>query len=168
MSLLDIIIIAIVVSFTLVSAAWGVIRQVIAVGGLIVGILLASALDTTVAGWLGFLNNPPVAKGVAFVGIVLIVSAAASIVASILYFVSGLLFLGLFDHLLGAMLGFVQGVLMIGVFLVAALTISPDWTQQQLAQSFLANQAVGALTSLTLLLAPQELKDLVQNARNRI
>ncbi len=168
MSLLDIIIIAIVIAFTLVSAVWGVIRQVIAVGGLLFGIWLGSIFNTPVAGFLGFLNNPQVAKGVAFVGIVLLVSAAASVVASILYFVSGLLFLGLFDHIMGAALGFIQGVLMIGIFLVAALTIFPDWTQQQLAKSFLANKVVGALTSLALLAAPQDLKDIVQNARNHL
>jgi hypothetical protein len=54
---------------------------------------------------------------------------------------------------------------MIGVFLIGAMTIWPDWSQQQLAQSFLANHLVGFLTAIPLLPAPQDLKDLIEKAR---
>lgn len=168
MSALDVILIGIILSFTLVSAVWGVIRQVIALGGLVVGIWLASVVNVSVANSLTFVNNPSVAKGLAFVLVVLGVSLVASLVASILYFVTGLLFLGWLDHVLGAVLGFVQAILMSGIFLVAALTIFPDWTQQQLNQSSLANQLAGTLTSLTLLLAPQDLKQIVEQARTHL
>lgn len=165
MSLLDIIIITVLISFTLVSAAWGFIRQVIAVGGLIAGIWLAGMFGNTLANSFGFLNNPQTAKGVAFVVIVLVVSGIASAAASVVYFVAGLLFLGLLDHFLGAVLGFVQGILMIGVFLIGTMTIWPDWSQQQLNQSFLANHLVGFLTTLPLMSAPQELRDLIEKVR---
>ncbi len=165
MSILDIIVIGIVISFTLVSALWGVVRQMIALAGLVLGIFLAGALNAPLAGALGFINNPSVAKGIAFVFVVVVISGLASLVASILYFVTGLLFLGLLDHMLGAVLGFFQGVLALGVFFVAMLTIFPEWTTQQLGQSFLANQLIGALTTLTLVLAPPELKDIVERAR---
>ena len=168
MSLLDLIIISILVFCTLISAAWGFIRQVIAVGGLLIGIWLAGTFDTTVAGSLGFITDPKLAKGVAFVIIVLVVSAIASIIASVLYFMAGLLFLGLFDHLLGAFLGFIQGVLFVGIFLVATLTIWPDWTKQQLAQSTIADKVVDPLTSVTLVLAPQDLKDFIQHLHQQI
>ena len=165
MSLLDIIIIAVLISFTLISAAWGFIRQAIAVAGLVAGIWLAGLFGNTLANTLGFLDNPQAAKGLAFVIIVLVVSGIASAAASVLYFVSGLLFLGLLDHFLGAVLGFVQGILMTGVLLVGAMTIWPDWSQQQLNQSFLANHLVGFLTALPLVPAPQELKDLIEKVR---
>ena len=165
MSILDIITIGIVISFTLVSAAWGLIRQVIAVGGLFIGLWLGGVLNPTVAGWLGFVNDPAVAKGLAFVIVVLVVSTLASVIASVLYFVAGLLFLGWLDHVLGAFLGFIQGIVMLGVFLVAALSLFPDWTHQQLTQSFLANQMVGPLTSLALVVAPQDLKHIIEQAR---
>ncbi len=168
MSLLDIIIIAVLISFTLVSAAWGFIRQVIAVGGLIAGIWLAGIFGNTLANSFGFLDNPQAARGLAFVVIVLVVSGIASAAASVVYFVSGLLFLGLLDHFLGAILGFVQGILMTGVFLVGAMTIWPEWSQQQLNQSFLANHLVGFLTALPLLPAPQELKDFIEKARSLV
>jgi membrane protein required for colicin V production len=166
MSILDIIIIAVLISFTLVSAAWGFIRQIIAVGGLIAGIWLAGMFGGSLANSFGFLNNPQAAKGLAFVVIVLVVSGIASAAASVIYFVAGLLFLGLLDHVLGAVLGFVQGVLMIGVFLIGAMTLWPEWSQQQLNQSFLANHLVGFLTTLPLMSAPQDLKDFIEKARS--
>lgn len=168
MSLLDIIIIAVLISFTLVSAAWGFIRQLIAVGGLIAGIWLAGIFGNTLANSFGFLDNPQAARGLAFVVIVLVVSGIASAAASVVYFVSGLLFLGLLDHFLGAILGFVQGILMTGVVLVGVMTIWPEWSQQQLNQSFLANRLVGFLTALPLLPAPQELKDFIEKARSLV
>jgi membrane protein required for colicin V production len=168
MSLIDLIIIAIVISFTLVSAAWGFIRQVIAVAGLVAGIWLAGLFSTTLANAFGFLNNPQAAKGLAFVVIVLVVSGIASAAASVLYFVAGLLFLGLLDHFLGAVLGFIQGILVCGVLLIGAMAIWPDWSAQQLNGSFLANRMVGFLTALPLLPAPQELKDLIENVRSLV
>lgn len=166
MSLLDILIIAVLISFTLVSAAWGFVRQIIAVGGLVAGIWLAGMFGSSLANSFGFLNNPQAAKGLAFVVIVLVVSGIASAAASLVYFVAGLLFLGLLDHVLGAFLGFVQGILMIGVFLIGAMTLWPEWSQQQLNQSFLANQLVGFLTTLPLMAAPQDLKDFIEKARS--
>lgn len=164
MSFLDILIISLVVSFSLVGAVWGVIRQVIALGGLLVGIWLASTFNSNVAAMLGVINNPQVARGVAFILIVIGVSFVASLIASILYFVVGLLFLGWLDHLLGAGLGFIQGLLSVGIVLVGLLTLSPDWTQQQLAQSFLADKVASGLTGLTLLPAPPELKEIIERA----
>lgn len=168
MSLLDIIIIGVLISFTLISAAWGFIRQVIALGGLIVGIWLAGVFGTSLANAFGFLNNPQAAKGLAFVVIVLVVSGIASAAASIIYFVAGLLFLGLLDHFLGALLGFIQGILMVGVILIGVMTIWPEWSQQQLSQSFLANQLAGFLTAVPLLTAPQELKDFIEKVRSLV
>ncbi len=154
-------IIALVLAFTLVSAAWGVIRQAIAVGGLIFGLILAANLSEPISKWFGFINNPQVARGVVFILIVVIISSIASAIATVLYFVSGLLFLGLFDHLLGAFLGFVQGVLAVGILLIAGLLIFPDWMNQQLNVSVIANKLVQPVSDLALLVAPQDLKDLI-------
>ncbi len=162
MSLLDIIIIVLIIAFTIAGGAWGLIRQAIAVGGLIVGLILAGQLSPSLAPALGFINNPPVAKGLAFVAIVILVSIIASVLASVLYFAAGLLFLGLFDHLLGAVLGFIQGWLAVGVGLVAGVELFPAWTLEQLQLSFLANKVFGVVSGLALLFAPQELKDAIK------
>ena len=104
----------------------------------------------------------------AFVGIVMMVSAIASVAASILYFVAGLLFLGIFDHLFGAFLGLVQGVIMIGVFMVAAITFFPEWTQAQSAHSLFAHYLVGFFTSISLVFAPAELRQIIEQALFRL
>lgn len=161
MSTLDIIILTILISFTVASALWGIIRQVIAIAGLIIGILLAGAYSDQFAGIFGFINNPQAAKGLAYVLIVALVSALASTLASILYFVAGLLFLGVVDHALGAFLGLVQGVIVAGVFLVAALSVAPDWTQSQLATSQFSGHLSGFLTNVALLPAPLDLKEFI-------
>ena len=162
MSLIDIIIIAVVIGFTVASAAWGFVRQIIAVGGLILGLVLAGQFSPQLAPSLAFIDNPVVARGVAFIIIVITVSLICSIIASILYFAMGLLFLGWLDALLGAALGFIQGWLAIGVGLVGAAVIFPDWTLQQLQQSFLADKIFFVVSNLALLFAPQDLKNLIQ------
>lgn len=164
MSLLDIIIIAVLISFTAVSAFWGMTREVIAVAGLVVGIIVAGIIDDTVAQNLTFINDQNVARGVAFVGIVIVFSMIASIIASILYFFIGLLFLGPLDHLLGAGLGFIQGILAVGVIMVGTLVIFPSWTQDQLQQSTIANAIVGPLSSVAVIFAPDALKNAVEVA----
>jgi membrane protein required for colicin V production len=164
MSTLDILMAVVLVVCILASAFWGAIRQVIAVGGLLVGLWLAGAYNEQVAGYLSFLNDSQAQRGLAFVLIVVLVSVVASAIASVLYFVSGLLFFGVFDHLAGAVLGLFQGVIMMGVFLVGTITLFPQWSQQQLNQSIIANHLAGGFTSLALLVAPPELKATIQQA----
>jgi membrane protein required for colicin V production len=167
MSLLDLILIGIVISFTLVSAAWGVVRQGIAIAGLVLGLIFAGQLSEPLSKALGFIDNPAAARGVAFLIIVIGFSLTASIIASILYFVVGLLFLGPLDHLLGALLGFIQGILAIGVFLVGGMLIAPDWMTQQLQTSVIAEKLVKPMTDLALLVAPSDLKDMIQTRMPR-
>lgn len=164
MSVLDIIIIAVLISFTAVSAVWGMTREIIAVGGLIVGIVVAGILDEAVANDLAFITDPTVARGVAFVLIVLVFSLLSSVIASILYFLIGLLFLGPLDHFLGAALGLIQGMLAVAVILVGAVVIFPTWTQDQLHQSVISNNLVGPLSSAAVIFAPAPLKNAVEVA----
>ncbi len=168
MSILDIMIIAVVIGFTLISAMWGMVREVIAVLGLIAGLLLAGQLSPQFATSLGFISDPVVARGAAFVIIVIAVSVVASVVASILYFGIGLLFLGWLDALLGAGLGFIQGILASGVILVGIALISPVWAVEQLNQSSLVNKVFGTVSALALLFAPADLKEPIQAVANQI
>jgi membrane protein required for colicin V production len=168
MSVLDIILISVVVAFTVVSAAWGLVRQVIALGGLILGLVLAGSFSQQLAPALGFISDPVVARGAAFVIIVVGVSLIASTIASVLYFMVGLLFLGWLDALLGAVLGFIQGWLATAVILVGAVFFFPTWTLEQLQQSILASKVFGALAAIALLFAPPQLKDVIQTVSNQL
>jgi membrane protein required for colicin V production len=162
MSVLDIIIIAVVIGCTVTSAAWGLVRQVIAVGGLILGLVLAGMFSPQLANVLGFVNDPVLARGVAFVIIVVVIGLIASVIASVLYFMVGLLFLGWLDALLGAALGFLQGWLLVGVLMVGGVVFFQTWMSEQLQQSLIANKVFGILSQLALIFAPEDLKKLIE------
>ncbi len=168
MSLLDIILVVMFISIVVAASGWGVIRPAIVLGGVMVGIVLAGILNPVLSGLFAFRNNPEEAKGLAFLLVVLVITFAATIVASVVRFVAGLLLLGMLDRALGAVVGLVLGVILTGVFLVAALTIFPGWTSPQLAQSTIANRVVEGFTGVALLVAPQDLKDVIQRARTNI
>ncbi|NWJ96828.1 MAG: CvpA family protein [Chloroflexi bacterium] len=168
MNILDILVIAIVIGFTIASAAWGLIRQVIALGGLILGMVLAGMFSSQLANLLGFVSDPVIARGVAYMIIIIGVSLIASVIASVLYFMANLLFLGWLDALLGAALGFLQGWLAVGVLLVGAVVFFQTWTTEQLQQSFIASKVFGLLSQLALIFAPEDLKSLFRLTSNKL
>lgn len=105
--------------FFLLGLYWGLIRQVLSIVGLVVGVAAAGRFGPEVAGWLSsFIADPLLAGAIGFLGVLLLVSAAASLAASALRVFVGLLFLGWLDHLLGGVLGLVQAVLAAAVLLV--------------------------------------------------
>ena len=129
--------------FTGLGFYWGLIRQVLAIVGLVVGVAAAGRYGPDVGIWLSsFVTDPLVAGLLGFLGVFCLVSATASLIASILRFFAGLLFLGLFDHLLGGLLGLLQAVLAAAVLLIALVTFPlPAWastvTESLLAAPFL-------------------------------
>lgn len=116
--------------FTLLGLYWGLIRQVLAVVGLVVGVIVAGRTSPEVTIWLSsFWPDPITAGAVAFFGILFLVSALASLVASVLRMFVGLLFLGWLDHVLGAVLGLIQAVLAGAIMLMAMVTFPlPLWS----------------------------------------
>lgn len=108
---------------------WGIIRQVLAVVGLIVGIMVAGRYGATVADWLSsFVTDPVVAGALGFLGLVMLVSSIASFIASILHSFVGLLFLGWLDHLLGGLLGLLQAGIACAILVVAMVNFPlPLW-----------------------------------------
>jgi membrane protein required for colicin V production len=149
---LDYVILIVAGASTILGIYWGLIRQVLAIVGLLVGVALAGRYGPDVAVWLGsFIDDPAVAGVIGFIAVMLLVSAAASLIASLLRIFAGLLFLGLFDHLLGGVLGFAQAMLVIAAMLVAMVTFPlPLWSDaigdSTLAAPFL--QFSGILTPM--------------------
>jgi membrane protein required for colicin V production len=116
--------------FTLLGIYWGLIRQLLSLVGLVVGVGMAGRYGPEVANWLSsFIADPTVAGAIGFLAVLLLVSAAASVIASLLRIFVGLLFLGWLDHLLGGLLGLVQAVLA-GAALVLGMAAFPlpAWT----------------------------------------
>ncbi len=116
--------------FMILGMYWGLIRQVLAIVGLIVGVGMAGRFGPDVAGWLSsFIAEPEIAGVVGFVAVLVLVSAITSLIASLLRIFAGLLFLGWIDHLLGGVLGLVQAVLAGTALLIGLVAFpSPAWS----------------------------------------
>jgi membrane protein required for colicin V production len=138
--------------FVILGVYWGLIRQVLAIAGLIVGVAMAGRYGPGVAAWLSsFISNPELAGVIGFAAVLLLVSAVASLIASLLRIFAGLLFLGWIDHLLGGVLGLAQAVLAGAALLIGLLAFpSPAWSAavdgSALAVGLL--RTAGALTAL--------------------
>ncbi len=137
--------------FVGLGAYWGLIRQVIAVVGLVVGVALAGRYGPLVALWLSsFIADPGAAGAAGFLGVLLLVSATASLVASLLRLFVGLLFLGWLDHLLGGLLGLAQALLAAAALVLVMHAYPLSLWSEALRASVLA----GPLLRLSVIYAP--------------
>lgn len=133
------------------GAYWGLIRQVIAVVGLVVGVALAGRHGPLVAMWLSsFIADPGAAGAVGFLSVLLLVSATASLAASLLRLFVGLLFMGWLDHLLGGLLGLVQALLAAAALVLVMHAYPLSLWSEALRASALA----GPLLRLSAIYAP--------------
>ena len=141
MNSLDITIIVVIGLCTLLGTYWGVIRQVLALGGLVAGIAIAGRNYQSVADILAGIAPsaaPNMLNLIAYLLLMFLVSLAVSVVATVLRLFVGLLFLGWLDHALGAFLGFVQGALVITVLLAALVALPSGGLTEQVDNSRLA------------------------------
>jgi membrane protein required for colicin V production len=134
--------IAIAIALALATAVgyyWGLLRQVIALSGLLVGVLAARRLGPTVGGWLtSFLGDDRLATALGFGLVLLAVGALSSLVASALRLYVGLLFLGRADHGLGAGLGLFKALLSCALLLALLASGGESW------QAWVLESRVGA------------------------
>jgi membrane protein required for colicin V production len=123
MNSIDTSIIVVVLLFGVLGIYWGFIRQVLALAGLIAGVVFASRYGANVADALSsFITNDMLARALGFIIVLVGVSSAASLLATLLRRFVGLLFLGWLDHLIGGLLGVLQGLLACTVILLIAAT----------------------------------------------
>jgi membrane protein required for colicin V production len=117
--------------FIILGIYWGLIRQVLSLVGLVVGVAMAGRYGPDVADWLSsFVADPIFAGAFGFIAVLLLVSAAASLIASLLRIFAGLLFLGWIDHLLGGVLGLLQAALAAAALLLGMATFPlPAWSE---------------------------------------
>ncbi|WP_298820092.1 CvpA family protein [Chloroflexus sp.] len=149
----DIAVVVVLGLFTILGFYWGIIRQVLAVVGLVVGVMLAGQYGTEVAVWLGsFLTDPNLAQALGFIAVLLLVSGTASLIASLLHSLAGLMFLGWIDHLLGALLGLAQGLLAVTAVLIVLVVFPIDPWSELVRSSLLAGWLLRLGEPLTFLL----------------
>ncbi|HET7079263.1 MAG TPA: CvpA family protein [Chloroflexia bacterium] len=144
MNWVDVTILTAIVVSALLGLFWGLIRQIAATFGLILAIFLAGANYKAVAAFLhppqggGLIADENLANIIAFVLILVGVSLAVGIVASVLRTALGLLFLGWADHLLGALLGVFQMLLLMAVIIMVATLFPVPGLSDAVRQSTLA------------------------------
>lgn len=132
----DVLLIFIALLFSALGFYWGMIRQVLAVVGLIAGIILAGRYGAVLANALApFVQNESLASALGFVGVLLAVSAVASLLATLLRRFVGLLFLGWLDHVAGALLGFLQAALICTVLVAVGATFTDAFWSEALQMS---------------------------------
>ena len=160
MNTLDLILLAILLIFTLVDTFLGFVNVAITFGGLVLGILFAGILSDPLSNLITFTSDKTIAKGIAFVAIVLLFGIVAHVATLILGIIP---FFGLINHVLGGVLGLVQGFLLCGVVIVGWALISPV----QLQQSVVGKAMAKPLGNIAVAFAPTQFKDLVKQVTDR-
>jgi membrane protein required for colicin V production len=159
MSGTDTVILGVVLFCGLLGLYWGLIRQVLAVVGLVAGLVLASTYQHEVAAWLSSLvSDDTTARAAAFVLVVVAVSSAASLAATMLRKFFKLIFLGWLDHLAGGLIGLAQGVLICGAGLVVAAALPNPLWMPMLRESQLAGPIIEGTGGLLFSILPESFK----------
>jgi membrane protein required for colicin V production len=121
MSLFDCFLIAILAYSTIMAFVRGIILELLSLGGLIAGILLASWNYEHVATILErLITTPATAEIVAFLLIIIGVMVLSTLLGKALNRTAHAIGLGFFDRLLGALFGFARGCLL-GVAILMAI-----------------------------------------------
>ncbi len=129
----DIAIIVVVALSTVLAMVRGVVRELVALAAWFVGIAAAISFSGAVAGQLGFINAPPLARELlAFVLILVVVLIAGALTGALLRGAVRAIGLRFLDRFLGGVFGLMRGMLAVVVFvLLAGITTLPqrDWWQ---------------------------------------
>lgn len=147
MNPLDWLLAALLVYSVVRAALRGFFREAFALAGLVLGFLLACWNYHTLALRLtGLISSPPLAQMVAFLAILFIVMAVATLAGKLFRRGASAVGLGFLDRLGGALFGLARGLVM-GLALLLAVTVflpSSTWMETSvLAPYFLrANHAV--------------------------
>jgi membrane protein required for colicin V production len=142
MNLFDGFLIAILAYSTIMAFLRGIILELFSLGGLIVGILLASWNYNHVAVYLEhFITAPGIAQIVAFLLIVIGVMVLSTFLGKALNRTAHAIGLGFFDRILGAIFGLARGCLIGVAILMAVAAFRPHstWAENsRLSPYFLA------------------------------
>jgi membrane protein required for colicin V production len=170
MNWLDIAILAIIVISTVMGIFWGLIRQIIAIFGLVGGIIIAGRFYEPVAELLhgkdggGLVADANWARIIAFVGILILFSLALGAVGSVLRVLAKLLFLGWLDHLLGGLLGLLMAITLVVPVLVVATVFPVPGLSDAVRSSQVAHWFSGYVPVILTMLPPefQQYQDIVK------
>jgi len=136
---------ALILLYSVVRAAIrGFVRETFALGGLIVGFLLACWYYQPAASYLrGLINSAPLAQFCAFLLIISIVMIAATLIGHLLRRAASAVGLSPLDRLGGALFGLLRGLFFCAAFLLAVTAFLPtaQWVQNSLTAPYLLRGA---------------------------
>lgn len=134
-------IIAIVAICVVMAARSGLVVEIFSLGGLILGLLLASWDYQRLTPWVGsWIHSAPLAQGVAFLFIALAVMIAAALAGRFIRWSVSSIGLGWADRIGGAAFGLVKGCALVTVAVIAIAAFWPSATclrRSRLAPGFL-------------------------------
>jgi membrane protein required for colicin V production len=167
----DIAILGLVTSSTLLGLFWGLIRQLISVGGLVGGIFMAGRFYEQAAELLhgsdggGLVADPNLARITCFAAIVILFSLVLGGIGTVLRMVLNLLFLGWLDNVLGALLGLVTSLALVMALLAVATVFPAPNLSEDIMDSWVAQWLTNFVPVLLPLLPPefQLFRDMVRN-----
>lgn len=123
MNWLDIVIILALIWFTVTAFTAGLIRELVTLAATFLAIAVAGLYyDNLAQDVLVFIDNPNIARAVAFLVLLASVFLMGQLVAFFLRRVVSLLMLGWADHLAGAGFGFLKGLLLVEILLILFVT----------------------------------------------
>ena len=133
MTLVDWAVIVILVCTVFGGLIQGFFRSVCALGGLVIGLVVAAWNYGRVADLLNpLVRIPAVANTIAFLLIAIVVSTLIGLLGSLLAKLFRLLGLGWLDSLAGAVFGFFQGVVLIVIGILVIVAFFPEELEQKL------------------------------------
>jgi membrane protein required for colicin V production len=126
MALVDWIIVAIIAGAVIAGFARGFFRSVFSLGGLLVGLIVASWNYARVAHFLErFIHSPDVANGIGFLIIAILIMVLSAIIGSLLAKLFEKVGLGCLDRIAGAVFGLFEGALFVTVCIFVTVAFFP-------------------------------------------
>jgi membrane protein required for colicin V production len=166
MTVVDWVVVIIMASAVVAGMAQGFFRSVCSLGGLLLGLAVASWNYGRLAQvFLPVVRIPAIANTVAFLSIALLVMAVIGLIGNLLAKALKMIGLGWLDGIAGAIFGFFQGVLVVVVFILVIVAFFPQ--QQWLAESTLPRMFFGALQVSTHM-TPSELSSRVRSGLHAV
>ncbi|HET6206536.1 MAG TPA: CvpA family protein [Terracidiphilus sp.] len=144
MTLVDWIVVIIMMAAVIAGMAQGFFRSVCSLGGLVLGLGIASwNYGHLAAILLPVVRISAVANTIAFLLIALLIMAAIGLIGNLLAKALRMIGLGWLDRIAGAVFGFFQGVVFVVVLILVIVAFFPQ--EQWLAESTLPRMFFGAL-----------------------
>lgn len=155
LSLADWIILAVIAGTVIAGFARGFFRSVFSLGGLLIGLIVASWNYGRIAHFLDrFIHSPEVANGIGFLVIAILIMILSSILGSVLAKMFEKVGLGCLDRVAGAVFGLFEGALFVTVCIFVTVAFFPR--SQWLTESSLLPYFSGPLHVSTTI-SPQKL-----------